>query len=512
MALIGDYVHYHLKNYRDYGVSKKGGDSSKNAQEAFIQQKNTIQNLVNKEKNFDTKEIEAQLNRYYKRTQNDGGFKPKEQEVLEKAKEILEQRLKTSADKIDYNDISVYANTLFSQSVYQSLQQEFSNEMRALQKNKVGAGKKVVKLSTIERRIRFFQDLQRTLEQQKKTGVVGYSTLVNTLQKIETDFTNIKKGLTQGQTAIPISDNKGFLDTINQLMHSIRGTQAINESGQLAEGLALVMMHMNTLVGATNVELAIQSLLDNLKYNQGKTLNSRGYSVSLYTPDLKQVTKAHGGNAAQLNIDLPGSNLMVSVDAKLTGGKQGKVDISFKSKGNLINASVKNYAVNSDTKIHINAGSNILLAAQQYPYFLNHYLNVMAAHPADANAMTNLSSYRNQAKEAMKLTLLGHSLVGGYITNKGIMNKNDVLILNNKGIGFSVYSMGDILTQASRNIDAFLDLKTELAENLDNTYVEAKNSGKNRNYHSAMVRINNLLNQLKTADATAYLRASALGF
>lgn len=510
MTRVGDYVHYHLKNYRQYGISKKGEGSINDAISAFNQQKAAIKKMVKTGKKINTAEISGQLNRYYKRVNNDGHFSQKEEDVLEIAKKIIEDRLKTNANKIDYNSLTVYADSMFSGAVFQQIQQEFSDELKTLKNNPVGSGKNYVKPETIQRRIKFFQDLQKSLNNKNQQGVIGYQELTNSLTKIENEFNQIMSQLQGGK--ISIKNNKGFLDTINQTMRRIRGTQAVNESGQLAEELSLVMMHMNTLIGAASIEDAVKNLLNNLKFNQGKKNYSRGYDVTLYAPELKEITKSHVGNAAQLNFDLPGSGLTVSVDAKLKGGKQGKVDISFKNKyKQFINASVKNYSVDSDTKIQINSGSNLLLAAQQYPEFLNHYLNIMAAHPSETSK-GSLSSWRNLAKEAMKLTLLAHSLVGAYITDKGIMTQNDVLILNNKGVGFNVYSMQDIINNAANNIDAYLDLDKDLDEDLVNDFVEAKNTDEKANEFAAWVRINKLLHQLKVANATAHLKASALGF
>ena len=514
------YVHYRLKNYREYGINRdmSGGVD---AARVFASQKLYINNMVDRNKQFNVEQIQNKLNKNYNLIHDENFSNPKqskEKEVLEyfinKFKEDLSNSGK--AVSIDRTTLSVFINDGLSQNAYREIEKKLENSEKQLitiKNNELGSGKKMINTTTINSRVQALLKVREVLVAEMSSGPSDYTELISLISNIEQRWNELSKDLSGlvPKTSKGLGGSKnGLIAQINQAISKIRLQQASNESGKLAELVSAVIMNMNTLLTAQAIkesgDILYDSLIKNPKlYSKGSFLN-----IELTAPQRKN-SKTSGtvNNSKLAQIKLPGSGITVTIDSKHQS-KQGKIDFTFTDDktNEVVGVSHKSYTINNKTEIHINSGSDLSLMTQQYPQFEAHYLNVMAAHK-DSGAM-DLSSLRQLAKQAMKYTVLGYSLLGGFVTDKGIMDKADVLVIHQKGAGYRAFSMTSILDQAMNNVDSYMKLENELREDLNNDFVQVfQRTGRRQ---ASIIRVNNLLTQLKTMSASASLKASALGY
>ena len=511
------YIHYHLENYRKYGITRQGKSSSANT--VFDAQKLRIQNLINKNKTFNVQDIEDQLNANYGLlTGNLKSIKngAKKQEVLQKAVNAFQAELVKNKKiaEIDMETLSVYIDSGMSVETLRKIENIVSQTNTiaygTLKGSKVGRGKDFINTKTINSRVINLIEI-RNLLISELSNLGKYNNLVNLISQIETEWALLSQNL---QGRIP-KNTKGIDDLIgkiNQAVSQIRLEQANLESGKLAEVVAAVMLNLNTLIAMEATDDVIQSFVDNIiqeKLYSKVIPKQNGINViaDVVNPKRKSSQKNNIKTSTTITLDS-------GIEATLilsSQNKKGKVDITFKDNADqILGASVKNYTIkNGQTKIHINSGSNLLPFLHMYPDFTYHYANIMASHP-DNSAMSNLAQQKNLAKEAMYYTILGYSLVGGFLTDKGIMDTADVLILHVKGVGFKAYSMSKLLEEAAKNVESFLILDQPLRDNLPNRYVKV--SKKKGNTLASRQRVQNLLAYLRGVKIEASLKASALGY
>lgn len=118
MAEIGDYVHYHLRNYQRFGITKKdpqptSGISQANA--AFAQQKQEIKHFLNSKK-LPLKEIETRLNQMqgFLSGTNETATNSEEAGILKDFVNAFKEKISGDFASVDYNTLSIYANSAFS--------------------------------------------------------------------------------------------------------------------------------------------------------------------------------------------------------------------------------------------------------------------------------------------------------------------------------------------------------------------------------------------------------------
>lgn len=165
--------------------------------------------------------------------------------------------------------------------------------------------------------------------------------------------------------------------------------------------------------------------------------------------------------------------------------------------------SVKNYnlAKNSSGKIHFLSGTSLIATLQEYPDFLNHYMNITADHPG---RYSNTMLYTS-AKNTLKLLLATKALEGGSISQGGAGKKADILIINNSGNTTSSaqgqYLVADINTIANNLARSLSILQhVSLGKPLDSSSFALDNVWQGENkvpyYGYAMARIRKIIQQM----------------
>lgn len=509
MSKIGEYVHYHLMNYQKFGTTREEIQSTSGisqANEAFSTQKKAIKHFL-KEKDLNLKEMENRLTEMHGfLTSTDVPTK----DNVEKSKILQEFFSQFQADlegrvsgaSINYNTLSVYANSGFSKAQYDVIIQQHREGLKKFKNNPIARGVgtyKTIRQDTILKRIRELTHIKKTLINELKRPAQAEE-LISLIEQIQNIYnTGIVQEFAKHGGTLPRNfkglggSKNGLITLINKAFSEVRMKQIPSESGKLAEMAANIFVNMATLQAGA-------SLADILSNFEGDITYNKVYKTSSFGEGLNFAGENFGDTAT---IKLPGTQIQVDIVTDIGHkGQQGKIDFRFSDidKGlNNVGVSHKAYFLNNQPNIHIHSGSNLLFMMQDYPDFSNHYLNVMASHKDDGS-VGNLSTARGLAKEALKLTILAYSLSGGFMTDQGPMDKAEVLTVFNKSTqSYHAFSIYNILNRASENIEKYLDLEDDLKE--------LNNEGNN-----AVSRINGLLTQLRTASIKASIKKEALGF
>lgn len=510
-SYIGDYVHYRFKNYRSYGIGTKDKPQKANANTIFQQHKQQIQQIaLSQAKAINTVALEKQLNRYYDINKDlQTGIINKDTQILKELQNQLQAQLmqKYGNIKIDWNTLSAsMADFSFGQAVVQANQQLEQNMNRYKNNLLKVSGDGSVNAKSVRNRIMALRELQNTLLLQG--NVQEANALGNKLDQIRNQYNSIVGSL--GGNRINVSKNLGLITELNEIFTQWKRKNSTKLMGDLAEMLVLTLGDVMKCVGTSAVAGVVSKLLNDITKNQGTNTFSKGLAINLYAPGVRtgQWTETQNGVTSRKSVVIndPKTGLRISVEPGGHGSRQGKVDVRL-SFADGVNASVKNYSSKSkfaDKGIKIHSGSSLLFFAQQYPEFLNHYMNIMAAHPDENASGAEITT----AKEAMKMTILLHSLKGGFITSTGIMNTNDVLIVNDNSTGrMRVFHMHKIINNIANNLDMLM-LNPDLENNLMNDYVEVKGMG--NSMFGANVRIEKILAQLHSAKVNASISHNAL--
>jgi hypothetical protein len=511
MAEIGDYIHYRLINYQKYGIThrdKQSTSGTSQANAAFAQQKQAIKKFLDSKK-LPLSDIESRLNEMqgFLTGTNASVSNSKSAKILKEFVEEFKTKLGGEATSVDYNTLTMYANSGFSDAQYETIVKKHSEDLKKFKNNKLSVGTgthKIIRKETVIKRLRALNQIKRTLinDLQKPAQATELISLINQINakyiELHTEFNKHGGQLPRNFAGLSGSKN-GLLTLINQAFTEIRRKQIPNESGKLAELMAAVCLSQNTLQAGMSVKDAVAKFIKDI---EGSATHNKAYITS----NFGSMEFTQGKTTETVTVKLPGTGITANVTTDIKHkGQQGKIDFRFEYKDSDnqikdVGISHKAYFLNNEPNIHINSGSNLLFMMQEYPEFSNHYLNVMASHPDPEAA--NLSNARTLAKEALKLTILAYSLSGGFVTDRGKMDKAEVLTVFNKSTGkYKAFSINSILNRAAENVDRFLDLDK------DSSLGELPNNGNN-----SQVRIANMLAQLRAASIKASIKKEALGY
>ena len=278
----------------------------------------------------------------------------------------------------------------------------------------------------------------------------------------------------------------------------IKGTALSKAKGDLAEHMAV----LSTEIATELIEGHTKDLLQNIvSYNgKGKFAQHRGKETSIRA--LKKDNFAITGFKNK-NIDLFLEFGKIELEAS---PKEEKVDATFIVNKQPINASIKNYNVNDKFGIHILSGTSIFKRTQDYPEFMNHYLNIATKNSTENKKITQAPSFIVKSfNNLLYKTIVLHALIGdewGIDNNKQgrSTSKADIFVVNdNSGTGgFKVYFMDEIIDNLLRSTgtdDIYHINGMELTKRWNNEMEPALSKDTTR-YQAAYRRILKLLKQL----------------
>ena len=477
---IGDYVHYTYRNYLVNGLGYGTGGNTNikpaEANEIFKQHKNellkVVKNNLKKKNNHLKREIEKRLNIFFGQQGTIDGHTFTDAEIKQMQEAII-KILERSVDKVAKANID-----------YESLMSLNSNSARIFN----GSGQTFAGRDYNSSTIGNLRGNKIFGERSHKEGTKEYTTtqaIATRLEAIELIRANLAKNTMGKNQNITEQQLQAELDKLDKLLNDIpalskykqsTGYQRVYAKNMNKDELSMVQQINNILAltkQETNsniqgilgeeipkitqfvTEQAITGNLQNLLHQLETNLTSTG-GYNRTTPDrmartLKRSSFIGGQNQEFLNHSFEGNKLKINYT-------ENKIDIDV-NVGNLkIPASVKNYNIDS-SHIGVLSGTSILKYTQDYPSFLNHYMNITASHPnpRDIDVAPQLLK---QAHENLKMTIGLHALAGGTygLKSNGTVDREkmaQVFIINEHGGGvtgkFKVYFMRDVIENILNN-------------------------------------------------------------
>ena len=501
---IGDYIHYRYENYRRYGVSVDGPRGA-NANEVFQGHAKVLKRLANQQranKKQMLQDLEQQLNfffnpkAYIKSVNAD--FTEEEIKNMQNAiKEIFADTVHKLNPNIDLDEYRLHYGTL------NAWVKEQTDSAKVQGVTGVGQGKtQNTWTTTVANRIKILIDHYNYLQTVtdltvadsaflKQFEVFTGTTYKGTIKELEKelgplDAYNLKPDKKHGRQ-FARAGNESFLDELNNLLAQVKINTASHIKGMMAEYIPAITQY----VLANKIEVTTEDIL-NAFIPKDKLVGSSGSVQRLDT------TAFIGGIKAQKENTTFKFGNKTEVQARVQA-TQDKVDVilDIPNSTGTINASVKNYNLKKYDSITLQSGNRPLTYfIQDYPLFVNHYLNITAAHPEGKQAG---GSNVSRAHNLMKLTIATHALAGAMRTTTGRQKTAEILIINDSSTGgFKVYYIADLISKlhdqmGSLNIEGYNNPVWE------NDYIGER---RQNNMTSAYARIANLLAQVHQTNIT----------
>lgn len=510
--LVGEYIHYRYRNYREHGLSRKDGTRPKSISKVFNDQRSMIlKNLLidrdQAQKTSIKSSLESQLNFFF----NPGDAKSIQTGYTsEEAQQIQEKIISLCRDavgnignkKIDWGNLSGSVDKAYFGN---ELDKEFEN----IRKTRLGDNKSATTKQAVSRRLKALMDLRDHLNNEMIDGSVDWE-FIDKLNKFEQQYQQIISPLIENRGGKNVQTAEG---SSKQRFSVVRHGAFIRDLQELIDDTKkITLQQLNQLLGdyvpvltqAVFQNVAEQGLEDTLKHLK---LSDLTIPIIGKTQSEKSVvsTKIISKKGATRNLQTEA--LIGDIPAKI-GNTFDKVDIQLTiPNGELVNASVKNISARTSEIAMLN-GKSLLYYLQDYPEFANHYLNVSSSHPKDDSKP--MSSTIEMAHSTAKLTVAFHALVGytqGRASGNDSFSKtpmSEILIVNSRsgsGGRFSVVFMSDIINKVASNLD-LIDMQNFNSPKIwDNTYVGSKPS-----FRMAYGRISNILGQLHNFQLRASIK------
>lgn len=438
MSKIGNYVHYHIENYHKYGLSYNGKDGNdSNAFYEYQDKKTQILNSIQKYKDQKYLEtFEKEINKLFGNL-NDKNLSETESKnidfIWKRVEERLSEDFNTSLTKINTStgDIEKINNAEIQKSIEASID--------TIKTKKTDSN---IFLSTLIKRI-------RGIEYLLNNNIFGQTTQ----EELRTKLNEIYKEIADlSEYTINDLKLKGFSDAeLKDLKINLKSAKpTIDQINQL----------IKDYVKVPDINLQRGTLFEFLL----------AYVPGIAKTDLQQTFKdfeksVKGGERLDVLLD-PSffddyidfsalSNKEVKIGNKTylsLGLSQQKIDVEIRKDDEFVEPlkiSAKNVNLFSGKDVHIVSESPLLVLIQnEDPNFINHYLNVTAAHPKDDSK--NDASQIAAAHETMKILLLYKGLSGDLIGREAA---NIFVYNNNKTEQSKVVDIYTLVKEAVKDID-----------------------------------------------------------
>ena len=480
MPGIGDYIHYHTKNYELFGTTQEGpsnyaqGVSSLSARASALRKQAWA--LHQKYDSAKLKDLERFMNSIF----YPGDTSQRsviEQQQFEQMKRYVESRFEE-----EFNGFAI--NWEQGLSVY-------------VKGNKnIGKGTHVSTLNKV------YNQLQSAL---------GRVASAKTKAKIEEAQLAIKNALNYLQNKKGIDSNSAVTigkhlensdDLIGIVNAALRATMYNNAAVGYVFELALAAFsgQMSDQVGkiaADEVNKALQGAKRSNPYLRIDNIDKTFFDEELFG---KEINKGRT-NMGVWQRTPDGTAFQFSAPT------QDKLDVALSFDGEMYNITAKNYANITQRDIHIVSGTSLLaMILDDDIDFINHYLNITSTYPGVRGNTLTL------AHEVMKLNILLKSLTGlGMSGDGGIA---DILVVNDRNSRhIYVRSIGYLVTKISYRLDRIDEymkihgLGKGASLNIKNDFIGDKNIPSDA---QAKVRITKLLAQLHNTKISVSIKGKAI--
>lgn len=477
MVGIGDYIHYHSKNYKEYGIYK-AGEGSNDANRVLYE---THLNLISNIKKKMIKSDLTKLQNYYTNLLYGGGL---HQTI---GSSIEDDNGQTIVDVLtDYIDTAVdhYAKV---GDVEYSLTHPTSSLVKAPPK----AGK--LKNITVWHVQQYLAAIQNARTQAIKLAERGMGTQSEIIaradayrmecDKFEQELNRLWTELQNSSTERIIRKNKKvvgkfksisiddgslrpLLQELDSFLSAYSGHYGSNLAGEGWEALVTMsnIGFSNTLKKGLSQCVGDKSSWKNFLANHGQAGKQKEMIyVSNLSSDYVDIEDLVEGMGTSWDIG-PQSG---SVSASSTGtvdvivrNESNEALAGIIAKGEELNATLKNLSdITNKFGIHIIDQTNLFAIFNLFESnFINHYLNLLGSHPSELGNFVNTENFQT-ASYLLKYGTAIRALTG---VRKNVANNlvADIMIVNNRQQRkVYVVSTSDILLGTNRsNIDDFFSI------------------------------------------------------
>lgn len=538
---LGEYIHAKYANYLGYGLEKAPPDNGLedppvkidinkilNEQKILVQQqaKNimSLHGIQNKE--IFRKKLEGRINYFYNnpkkwRVRNGDSTISLHEAIVNALNENLlpnsfqvDQNLRvTQVDdtvKSRFNALSTKSDVIFIQSIISRLlyvKQAIAQlqAQGALSQNWIAWDEEATRL------LNMLINIQNDVNRADNNFMVGTKKLFGKDRAIFGAIT--LEGVVQ---------QRSLVEDVNRLINDVQQKTQAYWAGQVGEIDPLIVQEMIKLKALVTTQQQVNEIAQSViskaaKYGQEGFSSSKGViKASLYANFSNQLKDVQKQDKKIIANDLYVAGLgKAKHEISYT---QDKVDIrlSFSDPEDSY-ISVKNYNLEKNNTIKLLSGANIIYYLQEYPEFINHYLNITAQHfsPSKKTRKRNNGTiYANNlpavgdvqaAHSVMILSIALKAIAGGVLTQTkqgtiGLSQEAPIFLINDSSHGgYRVFFVDDLITAISNNISLIQlkDFNMNKRWRADFIQDTKNKNGSINNYSNAYKRIIRLLYELQ---------------
>lgn len=476
---IGDYIHYHTRNYELFGTTQDGPSNYNEAYPSLNARAQELRklawNLHKKHDNAKLQDLENFMNSIFYPSKD--GRNEIEQKQFQQMKTYVEAEFEKA-----FNGFAI----------------DWNNGLNVYVKGRTSVGQKT-------------QVKSLAIIQQQLTAALDRVSSANTIDKIEKAQAEINRALNELKSKGISSDAKVTLGTtfgkesgnlIETINNALRATMYNNAAIGYVFELALAafsgqMSDSVKKIAAEEVNKALQGAARSNPLIKIDKIDSKFFDADLFGSEI---------NRGKTNLGI-WQRTADGTGFQFSAPTQDKLDVALSFDGEMYNITAKNYANITKRDIHIVSGTSLLaMILDDDVDFINHYLNITTSHPGLTGPNLTL------AHEVMKLTILLKSLTG--IGTSADNNTADILVVNDRASKhIYVRSIGYLVTKISFRLDKIdnymkihgLGKKGSL--NIKNDFVGAKGIPSEAD---AKTRITKLLAQLHNTKISVSVKGNAI--
>lgn len=479
MPGIGDYIHYHTKNYELFGTTQEGpsnyaqGVSSLSARASALRKQAWA--LHQKYDSAKLKELERFMNSIFY-PGDVSGRTAIEQQQFEQMKKYVEARFEE-----EFNGFAI--NWEQGLSVY-------------VKGNKnIGKGTHVSTLKKV------YAQLQSALD--RVSSAKTKEKIEEAKRAIDMALQELYQNNISSDSAVTIGKHlNNSDDLIGKVNAALRATMYNNAAVGYVFELALAAFsgQVSNAVGkiaADEVNKALQGAARSNPYLKTDLISPDFFDEELFGSEI---------NKGRTNIGV-WQRTLDGTGFQFTAPTQDKLDVALSFDGEMYNITAKNYANITQRDIHIVSGTSLLaMILDDDVDFINHYLNITSTYPGVKGSTLTL------AHEVMKLNILLKSLTG--LGTSGNGGTADILVVNDRNSRhIYVRSIGYLVTKISYRLDRIDEymkihgLGKGASLNIKNDFVGDKNIPSDA---QAKIRITKLLAQLHNTKISVSIKGNAI--
>lgn len=476
MSALGDYVHFHKKNYEKYGINPpRDKGPSADFSSTIAEVRNQLNNIaeinisVNK-----ANELAKQYNDLFYKQTNDGKILEFRKQLEIALNEKLKERFQDLAGEVSMTDFSVKSG---QNSILQ-----FNDAFSTIKGQTKGAQKQG-HITYAGKLLKKLQTIVDTLTQQmgvSKNSVQLQNELSNLHTQLSSVIADINSKITeQGSKRLMLGPNDTNILTIQALIKEYSKIDLNLQKGQVFEWAL-------SSINANIQELADTELLESMRRVMGaNVIGDASYDVKM--KDFKDFKYNENIRFSLSDIKAGNKPIRSKIDVTITEGSgvQGAISAKNTTHPNWI-------AIVKDTTLY-----NILTLTHSYD-FANHYLNVIVKTKSESN--TSSASNLTEANRLIKGLALQSALVGYLDDKPDFLVVNDA---NNKKI--NVFSMKALLYLIQQDV---INGKQDFPVEGINNNTSILQQWEDKDVGGADLRISKVLSKLSDFKVSAHLNAS----